>query len=54
MTLLHVMNRYHISIHHASLLVGVEEYVIVQQLLYTALAGYLEEVFLYEREKHLD
>jgi hypothetical protein len=53
MTLINVMNRYHISIHHAALLLNVPEQSIVRWLLETPMADYLEEVFLYDREKGL-
>jgi hypothetical protein len=53
MTLVSVMNRYHISIHHAALLLNVPEQSIVRWLLEDRMSDYLEECFLYEREKHL-
>lgn len=53
MTLLHVMNKYHISIYHASLLLDVREQTIVRWLLETHMAEYLEECFLKTREQSL-
>lgn len=53
MTLVAVMNKYHISIHHAALLLNVPEQSIVRWLLETPMARYLEECFLYERERAL-
>jgi len=44
MALINVMNKYHISIHHAALLLNVPEQSIVRWLLETPMADYLEEV----------
>ena len=52
MTLVSVMNRYHISIHHAALLLNVPEQSIVRWLLEDKMSEYFEECFLCEREKH--
>jgi hypothetical protein len=53
MTLVAVMNKYHISIHHAALLLDVPEQSIVRWLLETRMADYLEECFLQTREQEL-
>jgi hypothetical protein len=53
MTLVAVMNKYHISIHHAALLLDVPEQSIVRWLLETRMTGYLEECFLQIREREL-
>lgn len=53
MTLVSVMNRYSISIHHAALLLNVPEQSIVRWLLETKMADYLEECFLNCRENEL-
>lgn len=53
MALVNVMNRYRISIHHAALLLNVSEQSVVRWLLEDKMADYLEECFLYERERAL-
>ena len=53
MTLVSVMNRYHISIGGAAQLLNVPEQSIVRWLLEDKMSDYLEECFLYDREKHL-
>jgi hypothetical protein len=53
MTLVHVMNRYRISIHHAAQLLNVPEQSIVRWLLEDKMSDYLEECFLRVREQAL-
>lgn len=53
MTLIHVMNRYRISIAGAAQLLNVPEQSIVRWLLEDKMSDYLEECFLHDREKNL-
>jgi hypothetical protein len=53
MALINVMNKYHISIHHAARLMWVPEQSIVRWLLEDKMSDLLEELFLDCRENEL-